>query len=55
MSFAFISVLAALIVLIALNWQRLNALGPARVARMLGIWTAIIVCLVLLVRFLGLA
>lgn len=55
MTFAFVSVLASLILLVALNWQRLNALGPARVAQMLGIWTAIIIGLVLLVKFLGFA
>ena len=55
MTFGIVSALAALVVLIALNWRRLNAMGPGKVAQMLGIWTIIILAIVLAVRFLGFA
>jgi hypothetical protein len=53
MTFALVSLLASLALILALNWRRLNALGPTKVAQMLGIWTAIILGLVLILKYLG--
>lgn len=53
MTFAFISVLASLALVLALNWQRFSAMGWGRVLKMLLIWLAIIVGLGVLLRLLG--
>ncbi|WP_374388360.1 hypothetical protein [Sandaracinobacter sp.] len=53
MTFAIVSLLATLALILALNWRRLNTLGSAKVAQMLGIWTAIILGLVLILKYLG--
>ena len=53
MSFALVSVITSLALILALNWQRLNALGAPTVTRWLAIWTAIIGGVFLLVRWLG--
>jgi hypothetical protein len=53
MILAFLSVLATLVVLLALNWDRMRALGWERVTRMLLIWFAIIAGLGILLRLLG--
>jgi hypothetical protein len=53
MTFAVISVLASLALLLALNWNRFKEMGGQAVGRMLLIWLAIIVGLGLLLRFAG--
>jgi hypothetical protein len=53
MTFAIISVLASLGLVLALNWQRFQAMGWGWVVRMLLIWLAIIVGLGALLRLLG--
>jgi hypothetical protein len=53
MSFAIFSLLATLALILALNWRRLNALGAMNVTRMLGIWAAVILALVLILNYLG--
>ena len=53
MTFAIVSLIATLALILALNWQRLNALGAAKVTQWLAIWTAIIGGVFLLVRLLG--
>jgi hypothetical protein len=53
MTFAFISVLASLALILALNWQRFRAMGWDRVLRMMLIWLAIIVGLGVALRLLG--
>lgn len=47
-------VLLALVLIVALNWQRLQAMGWGNAIRMLLIWGVIIAGLVLVVRLLGL-
>ncbi len=53
MTFAFISVLASLGLILVLNLDRFRALGWARVGRMLLIWLAIIISLGIFLRLLG--
>jgi hypothetical protein len=53
LTFAFISVAASLLLLLALNWQRFRAMGGQSVTRMLLIWVAIILGLGLGLRLLG--
>ena len=53
MTFAIVSVIASLALILALNWQRLNDLGASTVSRWLAIWTGIIGGLFLLLRWLG--
>lgn len=53
MTFVIISVLASLFLLLALNWQRFQAMGWPRVTRMLLIWAAIILGLGVALRLLG--
>jgi|LakMenEpi03Aug12_release.lakeMendotaPanAssembly.Ray.scaffolds.fasta_scaffold5496722_1 hypothetical protein len=53
MILGFISVLATLVLLMALNWQSLRAMGWERVTRMLLIWLGIIAGLGVLLRLLG--
>ena len=53
MTFAFISVAATLLLLLALNWQRFRAMGAQTVTRMLLVWAAIILGLGLALRLLG--
>jgi hypothetical protein len=53
MTFAVISVLASLGLILALNWQRFRTMGWDRVTRMLLIWLAIIVGLGFTLRLLG--
>lgn len=55
MTLAIISVAASLALVLVLNWKRFNALGATAVTRMLFAWTAVILGLAVLVRFLGLA
>lgn len=54
MTFAIISVLASLGLILALNWEHFRAMGWDRVARMLLIWLGIIVGLGVLLRLFGL-
>lgn len=53
MTFAFISVAASLLLLLALNWQRFRAMGGQAASRMLLIWGAIILGLGFALRLLG--
>lgn len=53
MSFAIISVLASLALILALNWDRFRTMGWERVGRMLLIWFAIIAGLGVVLRLLG--
>jgi hypothetical protein len=53
MMLGFIGVLASLCLVVALNWDRFNALGAPAVTRMLVAWTGIILALVLIVKLLG--
>ncbi|MFN7397862.1 MAG: hypothetical protein ACK5SX_02070, partial [Sandaracinobacter sp.] len=53
-TFAIISVLASLGLILALNWEHFRAMGWDRVARMLLIWLGIIVGLGVLLRLFGL-
>lgn len=55
MTFALISVLAALALLLALNWNQFKGMGAARVLRLVIIWGVIIAGLTLAVKLLGLA
>lgn len=54
MSFGFIYALLALVLILALNWQRFQAMGWPNAIRMLLIWGAVIAGLVLVIRLLGL-
>lgn len=54
MSFGIISVLATLVVVVALSWRQLAVLGAAGIIRLALIWGVIIAALLLLVRMLGL-
>jgi hypothetical protein len=53
MSFAIISVLASLGLILALNMDRFRELGWARVGRMILIWLAIIISFGVGLRLLG--
>jgi hypothetical protein len=53
MTFAIISVLASLGLILALNWERFRSMGWERVGRMVLIWLAIIVGLGVALRLLG--
>ncbi len=53
MTFAIISVLASLLLILALNWDRFRAMGGQAVGKMVLAWLAIIVGLGLLLRLLG--
>jgi len=53
MTFAFVSVAASLLLLLALNWQRFRAMGGQTVTRLLLIWATIILGLGLVLRLLG--
>lgn len=53
MMLAIVTVLGSLLLVLALNWRQLNALGSTRVAQMLGLWALILLGLFLLLRFLG--
>lgn len=53
MTFAIISVMATLGLVLALNWDRFRSMGWDRVGRMLLIWLAIIVGLGVALRLLG--
>ncbi|MGL6044323.1 MAG: hypothetical protein ACRC1J_10395 [Sandaracinobacteroides sp.] len=53
MTFALVSVLASLCLVLALNWKRFEAIGWGNVIRMILIWGAIITGLVLVMRLLG--
>jgi hypothetical protein len=53
MTFAIISVLASLGLILALNWQRVQEMGWNRVGRMVLIWLAIIVGMGVVLRLLG--
>lgn len=54
MSLGFIYALLALLLIVALNWQRFQAVGWPNAIRMLLIWGAIVAGLVLAIRLLGL-
>jgi hypothetical protein len=54
MTFAIISVLASLGLILALNMDRFRALGWARVGRMILAWLAIIIGLGIVLRLFGL-
>jgi hypothetical protein len=53
MSFAVISVLATLALVLALNWSRLREMGWERAGRMLLIWLGIFAGLGVVLRLLG--
>jgi hypothetical protein len=53
MTFAVLSVLATLIMVLALNRERFRAMGSQTVAKMLLIWAAIIIGLGVTLRLLG--
>lgn len=53
MTFALVSLLASLGLILAFNWNRFAELGLGNVVRMLLIWGAIITGLVLALRLLG--
>lgn len=55
MTMALISVLATLALVLALNWNRFQALGSGAILRMALIWAVIFVALFLAVRLLGFA
>ena len=55
MTMALISVLATLAIVLALNWQRFQAMGSGAVLRMVLIWAVVFVALFLAVRLLGFA
>lgn len=54
MSVGFVYALLALVLIVALNWRRFEAMGWPSALRMLLVWGAIIAGLVLLLRLLGL-
>ncbi len=54
MSFAIVSVLATLVVVVALSWRQLAGLGAMGAIRMALIWGVIILALLLLVQLLDL-
>jgi hypothetical protein len=53
MTFALVSLLATLALILALNWGRFQEIGFGNVIRMLLIWGAIITGLVLVLQLLG--
>lgn len=53
MTFALVSLLATLALLLALNWRSFERLGWGNMARMLLIWGVIITGLVLVLRLFG--
>lgn len=53
MIFAIVSVAAALLLIIALNWDRFQALGRGHLIRLALIWAVIIIAMVLALRLLG--
>lgn len=53
MILAFVSVAATLALLLALNWERLRAMGWTQATRMLLIWFGIIAGLGVVLRLLG--
>ncbi|MCG2840055.1 hypothetical protein L6Q21_03530 [Sandaracinobacter sp. RS1-74] len=55
MTMALISVLASLALVLALNWNRFQAMGSGTLLRMALIWAVILVALFLVVRLLGFA
>lgn len=55
MIFGLVSVLAALVLIIALNWGRFQEMGGARVLRLALIWAAIITAMVLALKLFGVA
>jgi hypothetical protein len=55
MEAAILTVTLSLILVVALNWRRFEAMGTGRVLRLALIWASIFVAGVLIVRLLGLA
>jgi hypothetical protein len=53
MTFALVSLLATLTLILALNWNGFARMGWGNVVRMLLIWGAIITALVLVLRLFG--
>lgn len=51
--FAVVSVVATLVVVLALNWRRLSVIGAAGLIRLALIWAAIILGLMLVVQLFG--
>lgn len=51
--FGLIGILATLIVVLTLNWNRFRAMDPAALVRMVIIWTVVIATLFVLLRVLG--
>jgi len=53
MIFGLVSVIATLVLILALNWSRFQEMGSGNVIRMVLIWGAIIAGMVLALRLLG--
>lgn len=53
MTFALVSVLATLALVLALNWSRFRQLGSGQILRMVLIWGVLIAALFLILRQLG--
>jgi hypothetical protein len=53
MIFGLVSVIATLVLILALNWGRFQAMGTGNVIRLAFIWAAIITGMVLALRLLG--
>lgn len=51
--FGLVGILATLIVVLTLNWNRFRAMDPAALVRMVVIWTVVIAALFVLLRILG--
>ncbi len=55
MIFGLVSLVAALVLIIALNWSRFQEMGSGQVLRLALIWAAIITAMVLVLRLFGIA
>lgn len=55
MTFALVSLLATLALILALNWRRFREMETGAIVRIALIWAVIIVALFLIVRLLGFA
>jgi len=55
MIFGLVSLIATLVLVLALNWNRFTEMGAGNVVRLALIWGAIIAGMALLLRLLGIA
>ncbi|WP_199553723.1 hypothetical protein [Sandaracinobacteroides hominis] len=53
MTFALVSVLASLALILALNWNRFQQMGSGQILRMVLIWGVVIAALFLILRLFG--